>query len=640
LPPDLLPEERQLLTEVADKQKQSEQYLKPFRDTCDRLYGHYRACNADTDALRKTPPNGRDTLLRDMEDTWGADLVIPFAFSTVETILPRAISNRPRMFVLPRDENAERNVANMKALLEEQQRRIQYEMKLEETAKSGFIYGLGAQKIDWRRKTGPKRQLTQTLVKQPDGSTVPQWVPGPQGEGVIFDDWYAEDIDIADLFWDPFGFDRDSLRYVIHRTWRDSRYVLDLLQRGIWNTQAAQQLTTEDIRSSVGAGKYDEAHQKREQIAGFASGTSRRPLHEVWEFHDGERVITVLDRQIPVQYGINPAWHGQLPFAFFRPSTAGRKQLPGIGAIEPIADLLREMNTLRRQRRDNAALKLAQVFAYSDGAIDVGDLQFFPGAAIPVHGEPRDFLYPINIGDIPASSYNEEDRISGDMERTTGISDPTTGADSSGASQTATGAQLVQAAANVRIQRQTRRIEVELVMTEAELAVSLNQQHIVEKDLYLPDPESDRPGEPGPAWKRIPITPIELMGEFAFDIEGGTLGPKNIPQMRADAQALQAFMGNPNVDQRALLFRIMELYGFNHPDAILAPQQPVVPTQVIGDVLQKLNVDPQLVSTAIQLAVQGDPLSGTEGQPGPPPGNKTNPGDALAQTGSPNGGGP
>jgi hypothetical protein len=98
------------------------------------------------------------------------------------------------------------------------------------------------------------------------------------------------------------------------------------------------------------------------------------------------------------------------------------------------------MSTLRSQRRDNAALKLAQVFAYSDGAVDVGDLQFFPGAAIPIHGEPRDFLYPVQVGDIPNSSYNEEDRIVQDIERTTGISDSVTGADASqGAAATARG---------------------------------------------------------------------------------------------------------------------------------------------------------------------------------------------------------
>jgi hypothetical protein len=168
----------------------------------------------------------------------------------------------------------------------------------------------------------------------------------------------------------------------------------------------------------VGQQKWTETHQQSQNLSGLLE---RGPQGE-----PSARGVGVPRRraghhrpgpQIPVVMGMNPARHKQMPFSVFRPATAGIKQLPGIGVIQPIQQL-REMSTLRSQRRDNAALKLAQVFAYSDGAIDVGDLQFFPGAAIPVHGEPRDFLYPVQVGDIPNSSYNEEDRIVQDIERT------------------------------------------------------------------------------------------------------------------------------------------------------------------------------------------------------------------------------
>jgi hypothetical protein len=202
-------------------------------------------------------------------------------------------------------------------------------------------------------------------------------------------------------------------------------------------------------------------------------------IHEILEFHheDG-RIITVLDKQIPVAMGRSPYRHGQMPFAVFRPATAGIPQLAGIGVIEPIAQLLREMSTLRSQRRDNAALVLAKTFAVDDGAVDVNDLQFFPGAVIPTHGDATRLPVSDRDGDIPNSSYNEEDRINQDIDRVTGISETMTGADtmSGGAAATATGVQLVQNAANVRINRQTRRLEVELVTRETGQAVSLNQQ--------------------------------------------------------------------------------------------------------------------------------------------------------------------
>jgi hypothetical protein len=336
-------------------------------------------------------------------------------------------------------------------------------------------------------------------------------------------------------------------------------------------------------------------------------------MHEVLEFHheDG-RVVTVLDKQIPVQIGKTPYRHGQMPFAVFRPATAGIPQLAGIGVIEPIEQLLREMSTLRSQRRDNAALTLAKVFAVSDGAVDLNDLQFFPGAVIPVHGEPRDFLYPIDTGDIANSSYNEEDRINQDMDRVTGISDTVTGADASqGAAATATGVQLVQAAANVRIQRQTRRLEVELVTREASQAVSLNQQKIIEaQQRQLKIPRLPEPGETGPVWDTRILTPPELMGRFAIDVEGGSTAPKNMPQQIQLAQTmLQSFQGNAQVDQTALLVRVLELFGMTHPQAFVVNQDPPLNQDVL-DRLEQAGVDPTLIEAAKASSERENPPAG------------------------------
>ena len=63
-------------------------------------------------------------------------------------------------------------------------------------------------------------------------------------------------------------------------------------------------------------------------------------------------------------------WHKQLPFSAFRPTVSGIKTLDGIGEIEPLEDLIQEMDTLRSQRRDNATLVLQKTFAYMDGVVD------------------------------------------------------------------------------------------------------------------------------------------------------------------------------------------------------------------------------------------------------------------------------
>jgi hypothetical protein len=92
-------------------------------------------------------------------------------------------------------------------------------------------------------------------------------------------------------------------------------------------------------------------------------------VHECWEFHDGARVITILDKTMPVQAGPCPYWHGEIPFQVYRPTNV-LHEMVGIGEAEAIEDLQDEMNELRTQRRDNAQLVVQRPFAYFDGLRD------------------------------------------------------------------------------------------------------------------------------------------------------------------------------------------------------------------------------------------------------------------------------
>jgi hypothetical protein len=87
----------------------------------------------------------------------------------------------------------------MKDLIDQQAQQIQWELKLEEAAKSGFIYGLGVQKLCWETRYGTRPSMNQVLMTQQDGSTVPMWVEGAADPRPVFDDWTADTIDLADF---------------------------------------------------------------------------------------------------------------------------------------------------------------------------------------------------------------------------------------------------------------------------------------------------------------------------------------------------------------------------------------------------------------------------------------------------------
>lgn len=592
--PDLSPELQQLLDEVLKKFHLSDNNLhRTLRLKWDHLYSLYHNVNDWQQSVQNASPRDKDAVMGDGRTAFGQELFIPYAFTTVETILPRQLSNRPKMLFLPRTSASEPNVENVSSVFDVQQSQAEYELTLQDTGKSGLMLGLGVEKIGWRRTAKTRPMLANGIANE---------FVEEIGEKVDFDGPDAQDVDIYDFLWDPFGTDLRSVTYVVHRTWRSTGYVLDRMQSGQWGSRAGGvDLSAQDLESSSGLQFYQQVWSGRLRAQGYPGTAPKGSINEVLEFHDGTQVITVLNRMWPVAQGPNPAWHGDLPFAIYRP-TKDQRAFCGIGAIEPIEDLQLEINTLRSQRRWNAAVKLMMSFAYNEGAVDADDIRFGPAQLIPVRGDPRNLLVPLQVGDIPNSGYQEEAALQGDIERTTGISDTVTGASSAG--ETATGVQLVQAAANVRIQNMAWRINVETVRRVARQWLELNQQHwIADRELRLPPQPGDvnENGDPRPySWATI--GPAELAGEFDIEPDGGATTPDNVQQDRADAQiAAQLLLPSGLFDRQKMGAWIMRKMGVKEdPQQFLAPPQQIPPATLdilereITDTLAKAGVPPEV----------------------------------------------
>jgi hypothetical protein len=239
----------------------------------------------------------------------------------------------------------------------------------------------------------------------------------------------------------------------------------------------------------------------------------------------------------------------------YRP-TKVPKQMVGIGEIEPIEHLQRELDTLRSQRRDAATLALCAGYAYDDGAIDEEDLGVRAGAAIrgPQRAARAGRDHAAAGPDVPGHGYQEEQVIRNDFDAVTGVNDALAGGDG-GAIGTATEAQLVQAALSKRIELKSRRFEVEVVRQAARCFLYLDQRMILK-------PRSDPAARRGPVveeaarhgrWQWFPIGPARSRASTRSSPEGGSMAAENVPQMRQDAGCSAQLEQNPHVDQRKLL---------------------------------------------------------------------------------------
>jgi hypothetical protein len=587
------------------------------REMFTRRYQQYRGFRKWRDEWTSAGPRDRDGLVYDAKRQWGAHLHIPLSYRTIEEMVPAAVAHRPRMLYLPRHEQWEHNVQNIRLLIDAQQENIDIDLPFQAVMRSGRIYGLGVGKTFWRKDYEPAREVRQRTFRPG------KFYLGKRKFKCVFDDPDFEAVDIFDFMWDPMGgglLGSNRCRWVVHRLWMGPEQVLDRVQSGAWNTQSAQGLTVEKLQAMGNGQKYDEIWQERLTASGFGSmnmSVRGDQVHEVWEWHDGDRVLTALDRQVLVQEAENGC--RGFPFSAYRP-TPLQGQMVGIGDLEPLEHLQSELDTLRSQRRDGATLALAAPVVYDSGAIDEEQLVWGPGSAMGLDnvGDVRAAIMRLQVGDVPGSGYEEERVIRSDFDAVSGISaalDPNSG----GQISTATEAQLVQAALGRRISLSSRRFEIEVVRQAARQFLALNQRMILEPRAPIRQPgeglDEYQAAEEG-RWKWFPIGPGELRGEFTIIPEGGSMAARNIPQDRQDAQIFFTMaQNNEHVDPRWALLKGLDLMGVRDPEAALKQQAPPVPQSAL-DMLVQMGFDKRLIEYAVQTAQQQDPQL----QQGPTPG--------------------
>lgn len=610
------PQDKALLERVLAILAIWEPYHKQWVTRANHFYALYRNYQNWKRALEGSKsPAGLDDVMRDGAGVFGPEMFVPMCYSIIETQVPAMLAQPPVMDnILPRNEASEANVASVKAMIESQHENIDYELRLQTIAKDGLIYGTGVQKCYWKKDYRKSKQNMPSA--DPAGGMVPVEL-----YDLVFDDPDAIAVDPKDFIVDPFAAELEYADGAFHRTWRSNRYVQRMAASKQWRNLEG----VIDLGALAETSQFDQLRSEREAAVPqpareSRSASGKQPVHEVLEFHDGENVITVLDRKAVVASGPNPNWHRKLPFQIYRP-TELTHEIHGIGEVEPIEQLQEELNVLRTERRYNAALVLQKVFAYHEGMVEKEDIGFGPGFLIGVNGDPRELLREIQVGDIPNSSYAEEDRITADFDRTSGISDTVSGAGLS-SGDTATGVQLVQSAASRRIENKTRRLELEIINPGAQQFLLLNQQRILEnREVRIPAQPS--PDQPDRRWAWLQISPVDLMGEFEVKCISRSTQPENIPQNRADAQmAMTIFGQSPVVDQRKVSEWSARRMGVDHPESWLAAPEPKINPQVL-DRLAQMGVDPQMITKA--LAESGGPdLSGgnvegqVAGEPVPP----------------------
>ena len=270
------PEEAQLVGHVVGRAYRWERGIgKEFRERNERFYKQYRGFRefADQWTSTRTTPNDRDAMLYDAKKHWGAHLHIPLSFRTIETIVPRAISNMPKLLYLPRDEQWRKNLETVRLLIDSQQEQIDIDLPFQAVMRSGRIYGLGVGKTYWRKEERTRRKMERRVLR---GPLMSSHVLGPPRAEVTFDDPMFEDVDIFDFMWDPYGHDVETCDWFIHRIWMSTEAVRARVDAQVWNTDSARKLDSDEKIRALGPAfggltRYTEVWAERMRASGFSS---------------------------------------------------------------------------------------------------------------------------------------------------------------------------------------------------------------------------------------------------------------------------------------------------------------------------------------------------------------------------------
>jgi hypothetical protein len=573
---------QRLLTEVLQAFQAADDARSQYLDRWDRYYKLSRSY-----AKRK-------------KGDWRSKVFVPVSFWIIQTELPRLAANLPKPLVNPIGVEDQEGAQAMEEVLGWATDQSGTYLEFVKATWSALTYGTGILKTFHKQVKRPRLTQVQEAAQpqivmdpetggpllDPDGEPVmaspngqtPEEDPGTYE---VYDGPAAQYVDIANFWPAPEAEDVDGARYCIQRVFRDWRYVLDLVNKGVF--RLPENMSENDITP--------EEPPAAERLASIELGAMPKdPTHkpvELLEFWTDELVITVANRKAILRVQKNPFQHGEIPFVRMVDHLVPG-EFWGIGEIEPLEGLQDLLNAIVNQRVDNGRLTMDAMFLVAKGALqDLGSLRVRPGGAVEVDfqaagaGGLEQAIHRLDLGDVNTSAFSEAAEIERMIEKVTGVTGYQQGTDAPSLNDTATGIALIQEAGATRFAFKNKLAELTAYKRLARQFGSIIQQFWdTERAVRLLGPNGEM------IFKTF--TPEAIQGAFDYDIEAESSTQTESLRKGAATELMQMmfgllppdpFTGGMGPGQRALAEDVLRAYGKKDIERYLGtamlPQQPI-----------------------------------------------------------------
>ena len=435
---------------------------------------------------------------------WRSKLFIPYTFQIIETIMPRMVSQKPKMLVIPREEGDIESAPQVEKVVDWQWSLMDMQNKLKDWVKVMLIYGVGVVKLYWDYVEGEKDQPNVDVIN-------------------IFDfyiDPKAKSIEEADFV--AYECERDLEDLKKNKNYSN----LDGLQASSKNEDFQNRLLGSVSRSP--SKKSDDRNKIKlvEYYGKYAENKNKPEEDYLIVVANDERIIR-MDR-------LEEIYPCGKPFVEL-PDINIPNEFWAIGEVEPVFALQSELNTMRNQRMDNRNLIINQMWLYNRNAgVDENDLVSRPGGTIGC--DDINSVKPMPIQDTTSISVQEESIVKNDMDRTSGVMpqmmgqlQATAGDDLQQYNTTKGGFLSAVEMAGTRMQYKLENIE-QAIKRLGEKILTLNAKYL-DKDVKI-----RVLGEQGAEFEVISAE--DVAKKYDFDVQAGSTQPLNKSAKRNEAMAL------------------------------------------------------------------------------------------------------
>lgn len=483
-----------------------------------------------------------------------ANVFIPSTFEAIETLIPRiaegVLTTDPCFSVIPREEQDIVQAKLIQALLAYQFEQMNFKINFLKFLKPLLVYGTSIAKVTWLYQT--KEVLTQeTYGEEPVKTT-----------RVIYDNPIFTVVDPYDFFIDPSASTIDEADWVIQRAMVN---IQDLDPEIYYNLDKLEVEKENTTTSS-----YQEKQARRE-IRGLSADISVKatPKIEVLEYwglfdidDDGkeeECLIVVANNRHIIRLEENPFFNQEKPFIATAWLLTAEGGFWGMGIPEVVEGLQLELNAKRNQALDNVTMTLNNMWLRDRNAgIDKRQLKSIPNGIIDA--DNINGLQPLR----PPTSIGEAQSmisiIEEDIRRMSGATLALMGSPVPGR-QTATEIQSMVTESNNRLRLHIRFIEENVMKPLLRKCYSYNQQFITEERIVRII------GAKGNEFERI--NPADIAGDYDFiPTASFSLANKEVIK-RNFLELYNILQGNPNINQVALLKKLLEVFDIKGIEEVL-----------------------------------------------------------------------